>query len=153
MSPEEIFKGMTSHISAQAFRLSKRPLRLIIDHRATLLREARRQVRRHQNEFALLFYATYFEHWINGMIETAADWRDMAAENTTSLLREAPLRAKLTWVLSLLSVPRLKPGYVKRILAVAEHRNGCVHYKWLPQAGESKRDIDALVKDAERIAQ
>src|SRR5204863_7312102 len=132
---EEISKVFEKHYSETAARRRRAGLFLhVIDYRTSLLKEARTQAlqARHRDNFALLFYATFFEHWINGIIGTAAKWRGVTDKEMMSILREVPLRGKLTWVVRLLNLPRLKPSHVNKLLDLAEHRNAYVHYKWRP---------------------
>ena len=79
----------------------------VIDHRTDLLRAARRAVRVGDFLISCLLYATWSEHWLNGLIDQLARRKGFSGELTIEIVRESSMRAKLRWVMPLLGAPRL----------------------------------------------
>jgi hypothetical protein len=102
-----------------------------IDHRNNLLRRARNSARLDDGHIAVVFYATFIEHHLNGIIEQLCTRRNPPIASTR-ILRESTLNAKCTWILELLDAPPLGNLWVKRIMELAENRNSFIHYKWRP---------------------
>ncbi|QJW97761.1 hypothetical protein [Frigoriglobus tundricola] len=103
---------------------------IIIDHTDSLLRQARTFCRAGKLYYACLMYATWAEHWLNGLITTAGQRRGLPDDEITQIIRDTPLRAKLTWLLSLPSLPRIAARHRNLIVHLMDLRNGFVHYKW-----------------------
>jgi len=108
---------------------------MIIDHRHDLLRRARSSARTEDRYIAVVFYATYIEHHLNGIIEKLCSRRNPPVASTR-ILRETTLNAKCTWILELLGAPPLGNLWVKRIMELADARNSFIHYKWHPLPNE-----------------
>jgi len=156
-APEDIQREITSDALRKAARGTFPKFVLVLDHTKDLLKEARSYARVKRADFALLFYATFIEHWANGEIVRLSQKRGLSAKDITALLRETQLRGKCTWVLALLGAAPLNARYVQRIAAVAEYRNAYVHYKWQPlpegsKANEEKARVADLLRDAEATA-
>ena len=76
----------------------------VMDYKEDLLEQARLFRASGQNHLACLLYATWLEHWVNGIIDTYAGRKKLDRETTVQMLRDATTRAKLTWLFVLLSV-------------------------------------------------
>jgi len=103
------------------------------DHTDNLFREARRFSRSDREEFAILFYATWFEHWANRVIRSLAMKAHFNDDDIIQMIKETPIRGKLGWLLRLFGLPPIRPTHTRRILFLIELRNSFVHYKWKGQ--------------------
>jgi hypothetical protein len=112
-----------------------RPMLMAIDHRPSLLRQARLFARGRSVEIGLMFYATWFEHWINGILTRKMHALD--ERQRLQMLREPSLTGKFTWVLALVHGVHISALHLKTIARVAELRNAFVHYKFVME------DVDA----------
>lgn len=100
------------------------------DHRETLLKEARKLLKAKKQEIALLVFATWLEHFINSIIEGQCRKVGITHQEIVDILRNTPMRGKLSWVLFLLKLPRISLTKRKAIDDIMEVRNWFVHYKW-----------------------
>ena len=116
-----------------------------VDHRAKLLHLARRFREKDESYIACLLFATWTEPWINGVIATQCHRNGVSEKDKASLIRSVQRAGKLSWFPAILKMPKLNDAHVKRMTAVAEFRNGFVHYKWkgLDEADEANQDDQA----------
>jgi hypothetical protein len=101
-----------------------------IDHRPDLLKRARQATKKEEFEFAALMFAIWAEHWVNGLIDTYAKRKKLTSEYTVEIIRETPLRGKLTWLSVLLDIPPISRQHRNAILTIVGFRNCFAHYKW-----------------------
>jgi len=106
-------------------------LKLVIDHRDDLLEEAKRYEKKGSQEYALLFYALFFEHSINGIISMAAKRKRLSDKSAKQLIRSANISSKFTWVLELLGLPPFNEKHLKCVMRTSDMRNAFVHYKFV----------------------
>jgi hypothetical protein len=106
------------------------PITTTIDHRPNLLESAISFTTSGQFEMAALHYSTWVEHWANGMVATFALRAGQSHETINSMIRETPLRGKITWLFSLLGMTPLDESRTNLLLDLAGRRNCFVHYKW-----------------------
>jgi hypothetical protein len=102
----------------------------LVDHTFTLTREARRFAGRDMPELSILLHATACEHWINDVVSVFCRRKKVAEMDRTQILRDAPYRAKCTWVLKLLGAPPIPERHVGKLTHLMDLRNEFVHYKW-----------------------
>ncbi len=102
----------------------------IIDHTPDLLRQAAGAVERGDMAIAAILYATWVEHWVNGLINSLLKRRGLEESVTVEVIRDTPFRGKMTWLLQVLGAPSLDAGHLGKILNLVELRNEYVHYKW-----------------------
>lgn len=126
---------------------------VVIDHTPVLLSQARKARSEGNNELAVLMYATWVEHSLNGVLQKFAAERRMLQSHFTAMLREASLRAKATWLLPLLGARPLTAVTVARIQKLADARNAFIHYKWGQTAKAAKADQERAIVDAEKVVQ
>ncbi|WP_442511770.1 hypothetical protein SH528x_003489 [Novipirellula sp. SH528] len=81
-------------------------------------------------QMAALIYSTWAEHWLNFAVSCFARRKHLSDERITQIIRDAPLRAKMTWLLPLLGGPEIDSKHCTAITTLSNHRNGFVHYKW-----------------------
>lgn len=74
-------------------------------HTDSLVSEARRYRDKGEPLFASLMYATWIEHWVNGVITDLASRNGMSDSIRTSIIRESSIRAKLGWLPRVLGAP------------------------------------------------
>ncbi len=118
--------------------------RIHIDYSQNLLTEGRKFFRRKKPEWSAFFYATYFEHRINWLIVEICRKRKIGDEVTLKLIREVNLKAKCSWVLSLLGHRQMKSAFGKTISGISDIRNAFVHYKWPEKAYDKRQEsLDA----------
>lgn len=119
-----------------------------IDQTSTLLKEARRFAQADNNELACLFYATWFEHWLNDMINTVGKRRKLSDREITQIIRDIQFRAKSTWLFRILNLKPINEAHLKRMQSIIDARNAFVHYKWK----HVDIDADSWEKDDEALA-
>jgi hypothetical protein len=94
------------------------------------------QARRYEGmgdfNLALMFYATWFVHWLNGMFVAREPMVALEREEIIRLIHETDLASKTGHIWQLLSGEKLPGDVVQTILKVAEARNAFVHYKSTP---------------------
>jgi hypothetical protein len=122
---KEVFKYLDELLTNPNVRLFQ-----IIDHTPTLLTEARKYARIEEHHISCLFYAVWFEHWLNNMISTAGRRKGLSQEELIQILREVQFRGKSTWLLRVLGLKPINDAHLKRMQNIIEMRNGFVHYKW-----------------------
>jgi hypothetical protein len=81
------------------------------------------------------------------VVVTTAIRRGVAADDSEQIVRDAPLRAKLTWLLTLAGLPALADERRKAIISLTDLRNAYVHYKW------TGRTPEELAQEEERLRQ
>ena len=104
-----------------------------VDHRPKLLKSARQSASDGDYQFASLFYATWIEHWANGIVTYLAARAGHPDDRITCMIRDTPLRGKLVWLIPLLGGTEIAKKHTTAILDLCNNRNGFVHYKWRPQ--------------------
>jgi hypothetical protein len=109
---------------------------LVIDYQPSLLEEADRYVSQGNFELAYVFFATYFEHLINGVIEVKCAKEKIAHSTYKELIRKVSLEDKFTWVLEVLKMPDFNNLHWKTIKATSEKRNSFIHYKYQPKPND-----------------
>ena len=118
----------------------------VVDHLEDILSQARNFRQDGAYHFACLMYATWFEHWVNSVIEIHARKKRLPEDDIQLILRETNFRAKFTWLFQLLTGRKLNKNHITRIVEITEKRNAFVHYKW------RAADFDAPDTENERLA-
>lgn len=129
-------------------------LYLIIDHRKTLQEKARTLSSTGDHELAVVVYAMFFEHSINGVIASVLAKRKISRKTKNEILRSANFKAKFTWVLELLNLPKFNEQHLRFILKLADQRNAFTHYKFNEEHADtdSKGPLIELIEGSERTA-
>jgi hypothetical protein len=138
-------------IVAKKFAKQKKIYGIIVHHE-DLLKEARKYKKIEKSEMACLFYATWFEHWINNILLTQCRKTSMLDNDEAKLLiRDCSLRVKYTCLPTMLGLPPLAEKHISVAFRISELRNAFVHYKFTPvDLDEDTRDEDAWKRDFER---
>jgi hypothetical protein len=100
-----------------------------IDHQQDLLDEAKRQRDEGRTNYALIFYATWMEHALNGALSTFGACIELSEFDYLSLVRLS-LREKMGAVWFLVTGVQFPADLRSRALRLADERNRFVHYKW-----------------------
>jgi len=95
----------------------------------TILQEARVYARAEHPEIAVLLYATWFEHWINGLMSHRGRHVPLTQAESDCLLF-SNLEAKYLSFPAIFGFPRIAQKHLRAILDVAAARNQFVHYKY-----------------------
>ncbi len=114
----------------------------IEEHRASIIDSARHFKKQKDRDKAILFYAMFFEHTFNNIIERVCTKRKIERKTITEIIKNISIHGKTSWLLTLMNLPKLNKSHKDLILKVTEERNSFVHYKWTPSA-------DYLVEDEE----
>lgn len=117
-----------------------------ITHENELLEEARRQRDAGKLKFALMFYATWIEHTLNGALRDFAEAQNLERDEYIALVRLS-LREKMGVVWRLLTGAEFPSGLRSSVFKIADERNSFVHYKWGP-APETSTDERASTSNA-----
>jgi hypothetical protein len=129
---------------------------VVVNHQAKLINEARRYEAEGDVNLALMFYAAWFEHWLNGMYIAREPMVVLEREEIIRLIRETNLASKTRHIWQLLFGEKLPDDVVQTILKVAEAGNAFVHYKWTPigeieETGRERRELHELAQRAAAI--
>lgn len=126
-----------------------------IDYRPSLLRHARLNLRQENEHLAVLFYATWAEHWFNDILVIVMRRRGLTKKEINEVLRAASFRSKISWLPRLLGLRRIHKPHLDRLSRISEKRNWFAHYKWNEQdldegdflsSGEDLSNFEKTVK-------
>lgn len=137
--------------------IAAKNLNFVIDHRPTILEQADLFCKAGKYEFAKVFYATFFEHCINAVIDAACVKKRIDEKTRMSVIRSVNLSGKLSWLLSVLGLKPFNKVHLTTITQLTEQRNSIVHYKWNRTSfdeddGEMKQEIQFYKKIKAAIA-
>ncbi|MBM7845376.1 hypothetical protein [Herpetosiphon giganteus] len=106
--------------------------KLTLNYTDGLLEDALNAVNNENTLLAIILYATWCEHWINGIITSIARRQGQSDADIKRLIRKHNLGDKYTKVLDGLGLPRFDESIREALRALAKQRNDFVHYKWEP---------------------
>jgi len=104
-----------------------------LDYSNDLIKEARKYNRKQKYEMSQLFYATWFEHWINKVIYTSGLKKGLSEKDIITLIRELKVQTKYTVIPKMMDIEPIDSVICKTISLVSESRNAFVHYKHVPK--------------------
>jgi hypothetical protein len=137
---ESFVKKMESIIEG----IDKSPrLMVIIDHRDTMIKQAEKFYSDGDFEFGKIFYATYFEHTLNYLIDHVAQKKELDSKTRKEIIQSVQIRGKTSWLLKLLELKPLNKNHLKTINDLSEQRNSFVHFKW-----NDFEDVDSDAEDS-----
>lgn len=131
------------------------------NHEPDLKKQADEFLSNGKCEFAILFYATWSEHWVNRIILLRSIGHGTPPDLATALIRGSRLELKIGKLWTALGMPRFERDLARRVAQVTEARNAFVHYKWPSStdeehsqsikskevyAREAKSTIESLIK-------
>jgi hypothetical protein len=129
-SDEELHQEVLEYIGKIVKKKGNVVFAWSIDHTPTLLKEARKYARAAEHELSCLFYATWFEHWLNDLINTVGKRLKLTEQEIIQIIRETQFRAKSTWLLRILGLKPINEAHLRRMQSIIDARNSFVHYKW-----------------------
>ena len=109
---------------------SKKGISIVIDHTRTLLRIARDYYKKEEYDLSYLFYAIYFEHEVNDIIDIYCSRNKIEQKVKNEIIKSTNISAKYSWLLTILKFPNFNDIHRKTILDVSDKRNAYIHYKW-----------------------
>jgi hypothetical protein len=113
-----------------------------------LLERARAEAAENRREIAITLYATWLEHFINGLLALVLDRRGLPPATTKSLLRELRLPTKASALWQVVGLPPLDESDIRLVEHVGNLRNAFVHYKWQAASEQAHDAQDRLIQGA-----
>ena len=145
-SDEALVAAFIDHFQAQHQYAEVQDVKIVLDYSRDLRAQARELAAAGHVVAPIILYATWVEHWLNGILLTRSLARKVASEQAQNLLREASARAKYSWVWTLLELPPLSREDLLRLQRLSDTRNQYVHYKWPFQPPEAVEVPDARLQ-------
>jgi len=145
-SDDALVAAFMGHFRAQHQYADAEEVKIVLDYSRDLRAQARELTAAGQLVSPIILYATWVEHWLNGILLTRSLARKVPYEQAQSLLREASARAKYSWIWTLLDLPPLSREDVLRLQRLSDTRNQYVHYKWPFQPREAVEMPDARLQ-------
>jgi hypothetical protein len=134
-----------------ALRWSKlRPMMMSIDFKGDLLTRARSFKRSGKEHEAILYYATWFEHWINGILLRGL--RSLDERERCQMIRDVGLRGKFSWMPAFIHGKRFPQKHINAVLKICDLRNEFVHYKYKMVDADDDSD-ESRFKEAHKMAE
>jgi len=129
---------------------------IITDHTESLLTKAREYKNTKQLDYSRMFYATFFEHQINELIDLYCIRNKFDTKDKIKMIQAVNLQGKLSWLLKLMNYPAFHKTHLKTITTLADTRNAFVHYKWKPDEEldnqrDSKKELTKTEKEFSEI--
>jgi hypothetical protein len=124
---------------------------VVIDHTDNLITTARQFNETGAVNNAKIFYATYFEHELNKIINELCQRKSINKKETNNIIKSVNIIGKLTWLPLILGIPKISIKHKNVILRLADNRNAFIHYKHNSQPNES--DANQEQKEQEDIKQ
>ena len=148
LTDEEARKKVISYL--KSLKESGEEFIMIIDHKSNILEEARSFVTNKKYELALVTYATWWEHWLNGILEVKLYKKDIKGKDFKNVVASLNNRAKTTWFLKLVDLPEMSNQHLSVMAKLAEKRNSFVHYKYPPSDSlDSKESLQEFFAEVE----
>ncbi|WP_147679168.1 hypothetical protein [Algibacter pacificus] len=129
----------------------KAEYQVIINHTNTLIKNARHFNKIGEYNNAKIFYATYFEHELNRIINELCHRKSIDKKETNNIIKSINIIGKLTWLPLLLGIPKISVKHKNIILKLADNRNAYIHYKHNPETNQL--NINQKHKEQEDIKQ
>jgi hypothetical protein len=149
---EDDIRDKKSHILALKKLISNNDLEnlsMTVDHTNELTSQARKYKKIGNINYSKIFYATFFEHQINELIQLYCLRNEIENKTRTSIIQSINIWGKFTWLLEIMKYPKFNTNHLKTIKSIADSRNAFVHYKWNEDPDFNKK-IDSE-KEKERI--
>jgi hypothetical protein len=149
---EDDIRDKKSHILALKKLISNNDLEnlsMTVDHTNELTSQARKYKKIGNINYSKIFYATFFEHQINELIQLYCLRNEIENKTRTSIIQSINIWGKFTWLLEIMKYPKFNTNHLKTIKSIADSRNAFVHYKWNEDPDFNKK-IDSK-KEKERI--
>jgi hypothetical protein len=122
----------------------------IVDHKSSVLEQARAFAQSGQADFAIMFYAMWIEHWLNGMFIWKSASPGAPPADVHKVLRGS-LKNKLKIEWAEYFGDKLASRWIDVMLDIADHRNEYVHYKWREDPSKEEVRKSTLLLNAEWV--
>jgi hypothetical protein len=122
----------------------------LIDHRNSILKTAK-EYEKSNFDLSNTLYATFIEHTLNYIIQSACHNSEIDRKTTTEIIRNVNISGKSTWLIKLLGLRPINKKHIKTILKTSELRNAYIHYKWKPDKSKGKDENEHLKNVKEMI--
>lgn len=119
----------------------------VTDHSDELRRKATEAMGAEEYWFAILFYATWVEHWMNNILISLSRRSNVPEGVAVALIRSCGFNLKMKDVWTSLGAAPFEKEVMRTITELMELRNGFVHYKWQPRISSDKNRQDQRVKE------
>jgi len=123
-------------------------LYIVIDHRETILKDAKKHLVNGKYDYAKVFFAMYFEHETNHLLINLLQRRNMKEKTVKSIVQKS-LNEKLTWILDLIGEKRPNEEFLKFLQPLSEDRNSFMHYKFAGK--QANHDYSLTEKEKELL--
>jgi hypothetical protein len=124
-SDRKLLEYACAHILPKASDMT-----VVIDHRPEIHEEARRFFSEDKPHFAITFYAMWFEHWINSILDNEIVRLELESGWAQHIIRTSNFGQKVKDIWNLLFTEPLDVEYRHIMMEAANLRNMFVHYKW-----------------------
>lgn len=119
-------------------------LHFTIIYQDSLLEKGKEAVANEDFNLAYMFYATYFEHFVNEIIQIQFYKKKISNLDYKQLVRKVGIEDKFTWILKVLELPTFNENHLKTIRSFSEKRNSFVHYKYQSEPADQPIDRDLV---------
>lgn len=124
---------------------------IVIDYRFDILSQAEVFYENGNYEYAKVFYAMFFEHSLNCIIENECYKRKIDKKMQIEITKNINIQGKLTWLLALFGYKKFNQHHLVTIKKLIDNRNAFIHYKWQP-IPDNNEDIKLQMdKEFEKI--
>lgn len=127
---EEDLSDKTKLITKISEAIDQAEIVIIIDHREDILRTAEDMILLEKFDFAIIFFAMYFEHSINHIIDHQLNKKKVTKKTINELIRTVNIVGKFTWLIEILELPKFNDKHRILITKISNERNAFIHYKW-----------------------
>jgi hypothetical protein len=144
LSKEEFYKKI----------IDKSELSITIDHRSNIIDQANAFLVVKKFDFAKIFYAMFFEHSLNKIIEHECTKRNFDIKTKTDIIRSVDIYGKLTWLPKIFGNRTFNVSHMNTIKKLSDDRNSFIHYKWKPEADgiiDSAKETKGINEEIRRI--
>ena len=114
---------------------------IVVDHRDNIIETARKYKKEKNYEYATLFYAIFFEHTLNSIIERVCARNKINKKTINEIIKNVSIDGKLNWLPKLLKIPDINNVHKGLIKKNADDRNAFVHYKFNPGHDDPKVEV------------
>ncbi|MBP8537135.1 hypothetical protein [Streptomyces sp. MK37H] len=126
---------------------------VVTDHCDDLPKKAVCAMHADEHWFAILFYATWLEHWVNNVLMSLSVRSGVPEGAAVALVRSCSFHVKIKDVWTSLKAAPLGKAHIRMMTDLMEFRNGFVHYKWQSRSISDKDAYDQRVKEVAVSAQ
>ncbi len=117
-----------------------------IDHRTSILTEAREYKKTENYELSCVLYAIWVEHWVNHLIQNLCLKKGLTEKEAAQIIRQSNFNSKITWLLKILEGKFLYTAHRKNIEDLIEFRNSFIHYKFNSLIDDKLKESDNKLK-------